>query len=640
MHRSTARTMAIIAGSLAILIGCASSPSYRFTPGTFTGTGTGHGGPIRVRATFDEGRIVSIDVEEFNETVGIGDAARASIPRRIVESQSLDVDAVSGATESSAGLVAAVSEAVRLAGVDPATMRRRPAKAKRSAVLELERDVVVVGAGAAGSAAALSAAESGARVLLLEKTGVPAGAGTLAGGMFANGTAAQKAAGQADASRWIFERYMEASNGRADANLVRAVIAASGRAADWLNSRGARLTPVDPGVGGQPVHIGDPKLFMGYVDGGSAAIAALHDKLRAAGGEILFETPAVELIQAEDGSVTGVVARRASDGSEIRIRARSVVLATGGFGGDEAMMKERFGDKVVPGAIESAEGDGVRMAWKAGAARRGDRAAQFFFVNATPEAARMESVGMVWALSCYPFLWVNEAGKRFCNEEVVFDFARMGSVLYEQPNAVAWMIFDQGTVDLVGAKGTIALADIYGAWKDRPQRYMEFNEPCDTEENYARSMTPLDLAPFLAEGESAGIVVKADRLEDLGAKAGMKVPTYERTVAAYRAMARSGVDDQFFKDGRYLYSLERGPFYAVKITTRCLGSLGGVRIDERIRAVDDSDEPIPGLWVAGADAGGMYGDRYVQVEGGTLGFAYTSGMLAGLDAAGYALENR
>jgi fumarate reductase flavoprotein subunit len=512
---------------------------------------------------------------------------------------------------------------------------------KAEAPQEESCDVVVVGDGASGSAAALSAAEAGAKVILLEKTDIPAGAGTVAGGMFAVGTAAQKAAGTPDASAWVYEQYMKASNYEANGNLVRTIITESGSTADWLNANGARLTPIDPGVGGQPAHIGNPAGFMGYVDGGSTAIAALNAKLKEKGGEIHFGTPATDLLVSKDGkSVIGVVAKRTADGAKLTVHAKSVVLATGGYGGNMKMLKENFGDKIVPGAIASDQGDGLAMAWKAGAAKFGERTAQFFFTNPAPEANQMAAgQDIAWMVPTFPFLWVNEKGKRFCNEEVVFDYAAMGTVVYEQPDAIAWTIFDQGTVDKMKTKGTIAIVDLYGTWKDKPQRYMEMGDPVDTAESIKESQESFDLTPVLVEGEKAGLVVKADKLEDLGAKAGMKGDDFAKTVAAYRAAIASGKDNQYFKDAKYLFPLDKGPYYAFKFTTRLLGTLGGVKIDENIRAVNDKDDPIPGLYVAGADAGGMYGHDYVQVEGGTLGFAYTSGRIAGHNAAQSALKN-
>jgi fumarate reductase flavoprotein subunit len=461
----------------------------------------------------------------------------------------------------------------------------------------------------------------------------------MAGGMFAVGTAAQKAAGVPDASAWVYGQYMKASNNEANGPLVRRIIAESGPTADWLNANGARLAPIEPGAGGQPSHIGDPAGFMGYVDGGAAAIAALNAKLEAKGGEIRFGTPATGLLMGKEGkAVAGVLATRTRDGARITVHASSVVLATGGYGGNLAMLREHFGSKVVPGAIASCQGDGLAMAWKAGAAHFGEGAAQFFFTNPAPESNMMAAgQDLAWMVPTFPFLWVNERGKRFCNEEVVFDYAAMGTVVFQQPDAVAWTIFDQGTVDRMKAKGTISIVDLYGSWRDRPQRFMEMGEPVDTAESLAKSEAPFDLSTVLAEGGKVGLVAKADRLEDLGAAIGADPAEFSRTVAAYRASIASGKDSQFFKDAKYLFALDKGPYYAFKFTTRLLGTLGGVRIDERIRAVDGRDVPISGLWVAGADAGGMYGHDYVQVEGGTLGFAYTSGRLAGLDAAACAL---
>jgi fumarate reductase flavoprotein subunit len=394
---------------------------------------------------------------------------------------------------------------------------------------------------------------------------------------------------------------MKASNYEANGNLVRAIIAESGPTADWLNA-----------------------------------------KLKEKGGEIHFGTPATALLTGKDGSsVVGVVAKRASDGAKLTIHAKSVILATGGYGGNMAMLKENFGDKIVPGAIASCQGDGLAMAWKAGAAKFGECTAQFFFTNPANEANQMAAgQDIAWMVPTFPFLWVNEKGKRFCNEEVVFDYASMGTVVYEQPDAIAWTIFDQGTVDKMKAKGTVSIVDLYGTWKDRPQRFMEMGEPNDTDEYIKESAEPFDLGPVLAEGEKVGLVVKADKLEDLGAKVGMKGDDFAKTVAAYRAAIASGKDNQYFKDAKYLFPLDKGPFYAFKFTTRLLGTLGGVKIDENIRAVNEKDDPIPGLYVAGADAGGMYGHDYVQVEGGTLGFAYTSGRIAGRNAAQSALANK
>jgi fumarate reductase flavoprotein subunit len=624
--------------SSVFLISCSSKTKseINFKAGTYTGKAMGHSGPVTVETQFSGDKILSVKILESSETPGIGDAVNERIPKKIVEDQSLEVDIVTGASEASEAVLNAVADCAKQAGVDPEILKIKRPKPNLGKTETMSVDVVVVGAGAAGTSAALAAADAGAKVLVLEKTSIPAGAGTVAGGMFSNGNSLQKAAGIPDASEWLYKKYMENSNGRADGNLVRAIIDKSGSTVDWLIKNGCNLNMVDPGVGGQPTHITDPKTFVGYTDGGTKAIMNLQASIKKKGGKILFDTTGEELIKNSQGEVTGIIAQKL-DGTKLNISAKSVVVATGGYGGNAEMMKENFGEKARLGAINSAKGDGIKMAWKAGAAESGSHVGQFFFINAGPEAETMETAGDVWSLASSPLLWVNKDGKRFCNEEITFEYAVAGNVLYEQPGGMAWVIFNQDTVDTVKQKGFIALADVYGKWKNNPQKYMEFNEPVDTEILNKWQETPYDLQPFLEEGVKAGEVVKGSSFEELGQKAGMDKQTFDASIKKYTEMTANGKDTQFFKDPKYLYKLDKGPYYAMKITTRMLGTIGGVKINENIQAVNTKDKPIPGLWVAGSDAGGMYGNSYSMFEGGTLGFAYNSGRIAGENAAKNAL---
>lgn len=605
-----------------------------YKPGTYTGSAKGHNGLVTVETVFSESAIVSVKVTESSETAGVGDAANEKIPQRIVESQSLAVDAVSGASLASKAIVDAVQDCVKQAGADPAVLLVKKEK-KAGEVQNLTVDVVVVGAGASGSAAALAAADAGRSVLLLEKTSVPAGAGTMAGGMFTTGSKLQKAAKLPDYSQWLYDQYMESSNYKANSRLVREVISKSGSTVDWLMENGAKFTLIDPGVGGQPVHKNDPKAFVGYVDGGSAAIGALQKSIEKKGGKILFDTKGESLITDDKGAVIGVNATQ-TDGTKLVISAKSVVLATGGYAANAEMMKQYLGDKAPLGSIASATGDGLHMAWTAGAAELGTDVGQFFFLNGTEKGQAMKHASDIWSVGSFPFLWVNNNGERFTNEEVVFEYAAAGNALYEQPGGSAWIVFDQGTVDQIKQKGFVSVADIYGTWKNKPQSFKEFNEPVDTAALNKWQDTPYDLTPFLEEGIAAGVVVKGDTLGELGEKAGMSKSVFEATAKRYAQMATAGKDSDFFKNPHYLSKLDKGPYYALNIITRTLTTLGGVKVNQNIQAVDGNEKPIPGLWVAGSDAGGMYSSSYVMFEGGTLGFAYISGRLAGENAAAYA----
>lgn len=636
VQRSIALVMCIllVIGLVGFTSGSYSEASKAsFKAGTYTGTAKGHGGTVKVETKFSADKIISIKVLETSETVGVGDAAVERMPGKIVEAQSLAVDVVSGATEASNAIIDAVKSCVKQAGGDPQKLMIKTTTQAKT--VNMSADVVVVGAGASGTAAALAAVDAGSKVILLEKTSVPAGAGTLAGGMFATNSKLQKDAGIPDASEWLYNQYMESSNYRANGRLVRHIIDESGPTVDWLMENGAKLKLADPGVGGQPVHQNDPKEFVGYAEGGFKAITALHESIKKKGGQILFDTAGKSLITNKQGEIVGINAIK-TDGTKLAISAKSVVLATGGFAGNAEMMAKYFGKKAPLGAIASATGDGLQMAWKAGAAEYGANVGQFFFFSGGKESDNMKTAGDVWNLGAMPLLWVNKSGERFVNEEAIFEFAAAGNVLYEQPDAMAWVVFDQGTIDKIKQKGFSSIADIYGKWRNNPQSYYEFNEPVDTVALNKFSDSPYDLTPFLEEGVKTGEVVKADSFAELGQKSGMDKQTFESTAKRYASMGEQGKDTEFFKNSKYLSKLNQGPYYAMKIQTRTLTTLGGVKVNENVQAVDANAKAIPGLWAAGSDAGGVYGNSYVMFEGGTLGFAYTSGRIAGVNAAAYA----
>lgn len=618
----------------------ASDNVINFKAGKYTATAKGHNGEIKVETEFSEHAIVAVKVLKNSETGGVGEAAIDKMPGLIVESQSLAVDAVSGATMASNAILEAVTDCVKQAGADPKQLAVKSTNTgKEIKTVNLTTDVVVVGAGASGTAAALAAVDAGSKVILLEKTSIPAGAGTMAGGLFATGSKLQKEAKVPDASQWLYHEYMTASNNTANARLVRNVIEKSGSTVDWLMENGARFKLIDPGVGGQPDHVNDPHAFLGYADGGFKAITALHDSIKKKGGEIYFDTAGKSLITNEKGEVIGINAEK-KDGSKYVIKAKSVILATGGYAANAEMMAEHFGKKAPLGSISSATGDGLKMAWDSGAAHYGEDVGQFFYLNGAKESVGMKTAGDIWTIGSLPLLWVNKNGERFTNEEVVFEYAAMGNAIYEQPDAMTWIVFDQDTVNTIKQKGTIGIVDVYSRWKNKPQSFMEFNEPVDTVALNKQQETPYDLAPFLKEGEQTGVVVSASTLAELGEKAGMDKQSFEATAKRYADMAGQNKDTDFFKDSKYLSKLNQGPFYAVKVVTRTLTTLGGVKVNQHTQAVDDNEKVIPGLWAVGSDAGGMYGNSYVMFEGGTLGFAYNSGRIAGESAAAYATLNK
>lgn len=132
-----------------------------------------------------------------------------------------------------------------------------------------------------------------------------------------------------------------------------------------------------------------------------------------------------------------------------------------------------------------------------------------------------------------------------------------------------------------------------------------------------------------------GAAYKADTLEELGKKCGFNMEEYMAQMERYLSYIEKGVDEEFNKDLMFLIPIEEGPFYAVRMEPAIFGTLGGIRVDEKMRVLDENLKPIEGLYAAGQDAGGMYGYPYYETPGTTQGYAYTSGRIAGEQAVEY-----
>lgn len=619
-----------------LLAGCtAPSKSLSFKEGTYTGSGNGRNGEIKVSVVLTKDKIQSVEVTEQTETKEIAESALNKIPEEIVSSQSLAVDTVSGATLTSNGIIEAVKDALQQAGADVDALSNKQTSSS-SEVEETTADIVVVGAGAAGSAAALKAAQSGKYVILLEKTESAMGAGTLAGGMFAADSRLQQAQGKTVDKGWVYDQYYTASHGYMNSLLVHKIIDEAGNTVNWLLDNNMELNLVDAGTGGAYNHIGMPATLHGYNEGGKVAITKLVKEFENAGGEVRWSTPAYEL-QADENGVHTVLAKK-SDGSTLKISTSAVIIATGGYGGNSEMMKEYIGDEYTSGEVLQNTGDGIKMAYSVGAAKAGLGVTQYFWQTFTPEemgkltSTLKEKWFSLADLSMFPMLRVNGNGQRYSDETKVTSFAEHGAELAMQPGQYEYMIIDQATLDKIAENGTYILEDHYAKWIGNEQFYMEFNEPNSTDQLYAQQHTPIDYTEIFNQVLDSGVVFKADTLEGLAQQLGVSQENLQASVDQYNHAIETEVDDLYNANTSRLVPVVQGPFYAVKYVARNLGTLGGIRINENMQVLDEQANIIKGLYAAGADAGGMYGKSYVDFEGGTLGFAYTSGKLAGEQA--------
>ena len=630
----------ILAFQSPLLPSLGAESEVKYKPGTYRAKGIGKDGDVIVEVSFTSDRIESVKIIEHHDLDGIGELAVEEIPGKIVSDQSIAVNVISGATYTSNAILRAVEDCVKQAGGDlDALIRRKPVNAPTKTE-EVEYDIVVVGAGAAGTAAALAASEENHSVLLLEKTARPMGAGTFAGGLFAADSSLQKEAGKTVDKKWLFDQYMKSSSGYMNSILVRTIIEESGKTVDWLIENGCELNLVDAGTGGSFAHVGMPATLHGYKEGGRVAITKLIESFKNNGGEVMFSTPATDLIKDSNGNIKGVMAEK-EDGTKLKINAKVVILATGGFGGNEEMMKKYFGDKYTLGEITTNVGDGIRMAWDAGADEYGTATAHYFWqtfshndIKALFNALGYDYFGLT-TFTFYPHLRVNTLGQRFSDETMVTNYAIHGAQIHMQPKQTEYLILDTSVLKQIAEKGYASIEDHYGIWKNDRQFFMEFNMPTDTDELIELENTPIDYTPLLEAALDTGVVFKGDTLEELARNIDVDSNIFIESVNQYNRAIETSEDNMFFADTERLIPITEGPFYAVKYVARNLGTLGGVRINEKIEAVDENGQPIPGLYVAGADAGGMYGRSYVDFEGGTLGFAYTSGKLAGENAAKY-----
>ena len=606
-------------------------------PGKYTGSGQGKESEINLEVEVGSDKIVNVKPLDKYAPDSLADNAFKKMAQKIVDHQSVDVDVVSGASETSRGIIEGVKEALGKAQVDFAALKENSSHSNASGKKTVDVDVAVVGAGGAGVAAALAARQHGASVALIEKTISPLGASTFAGGMFAGDSQQQKEKNAVVSKKWLYDEYMDASQGYMNSILVRRIIDESGKTVDWLNENGAIMKLVDAGTGGSYDHIGMPATLHGYQEGGTKAVTKLIEKFKSLGGQMYFGFAGQRLLQDENGNVTGIVAQ--GDDQVLHVNAKKVIIATGGFGGNPKMRKEYLGDVSTQGQVLQNTGDGLNMAWDAGTAHHINGSTHYFWQTFSDEdiGEMAKIVGPNWmpinALADFPNLRVNNRGQRYASETHALDFAVHGAELSEQPQQTEFVVLDQAMLDKIKEGGTVAIEDHYGKWKDHREFYMEFNFPTDTDEAIKREHEKVDFTTLLDKLSSTNVVFIGKTIKELAQRMGVNEENLQNAVDQYNNAKKKGEDDLFFSDTKRMIPVEQGPFYAVKFIARNLGTLGGATIDEKMHALAPDGEPVPNLYVAGADASGMYGKAYVDFEGGTLGFAYISGRLAGIDAA-------
>ncbi|MEG1849462.1 MAG: flavocytochrome c [Oscillospiraceae bacterium] len=417
-------------------------PAGIFTPGAYEGSAAGFGGDVKVTVTLTADQIQKIDVHKNAETPEIGAVALEKLPTKIIEGQTLAVDAVAGATVSSKALVAAVTAALTASGAD-VTALQTPAPSSEAAKKEeaLTVDVVVVGAGGAGMTAALEAKAAGKNVLIVEKMAMVGGNTSKAtGGMNAAETSVQKAAGVTDTVASFVADTMKGGYDLNNKELVTALAERSAGAIDWLASIGAPLPELTTLGGASNKRAHRPE---GGGAVGSYLVEKLGDNLTKAGIEVRLNTKATSVLM-KDGAAVGILAE--SDDTKLTINAKAVVITTGGFGANEALYTsykpelKGFVTTNAPGAT----GDGIVMAKEVGA-----KLVDMEQIQIHPTVHQATSIMITEGLRGDGAILVNQGGLRFFNEMETRD--KVSAAEIAQDGSCAYLLFDQALRERVKA---------------------------------------------------------------------------------------------------------------------------------------------------------------------------------------------
>lgn len=595
----------------------------------------GHGSEsMPMEVTIDGDKIKDIEIDSSGETKGVADEVFHRLPKEIIDHQTLNVDAVSGATISSHGVIDGIAQAINEAGGDAEEWKKREKPAtKKAKDEEIDADVVVVGAGGAGLAAAVRSIQHGEKVVILEKYPQIGGNTSRAGGpMNAAEPDWQKKFKALPGEKQTLEELAKTPIEKIDPEyrddfkelqkqikeyvdsgadylfdstllheiqtylggkrvdlkgneihgkyaLVHELVTNALNSVKWLADLGVKFdeTDVTEPVGGLWRRGHKPIEPMGY-----AYIHILGDWVKDHGVNPYLETRAEDLI-IKNGKVRGVVAKRA-DGSTLTVHAKAVILTAGGFGANTKMVQkyntywQKIDDNIATTNSPAITGDGINLGLEAGAALVGMGFIQLMPVS-DPKTGELFT-----GLQTPPanYIMVNQKGKRFVNE-----FAERDTL----------------------AKAAIANGGLFYLIADDKIKETAYNT---TQESIDAQV-------------KAGTLFRADTLEDLAKQVGMDPDTLVQTIKTYNEDVDKGEDPEFHKNVFDL-KCEVAPFYATPRRPAIHHTMGGLVIDTQAHVLDKNGEEIPGLYSAGENAGGIHAGN--RLGGNSLADIFTFGRIA------------
>ncbi len=589
------------------------------TDGTYTATEKGFGGDVTVTITVENGELTKVDIQGANETANVGGAAMPELQAAMESAKSPEVDSVSGATVTSEAVKKAALSCFEQAGLS--YDQKEVAKGED---VTADADVLVIGLGASGTMAAIGAAENGATVIGVEATDTIGGMGNAAQGMFAIGTDEQKERYGEDLptdEEYWFNKIMEENRYLGNGALVSEYVNESANTVQYLQDKGVNVYLSD-----QPQMIGHFDTMVEYHRWNNAEpFKYLTQAMEDAGVDIHMNTTAQSLLTDSEGNVTGAVCTQ-EDGSTLTVNAKAVIVATGSFAGNEELMRKALGnayDNCM--VIKGADLPGLDMMWNVGAAE-GDMLPMSHGVTASANLKVADQLTLNT-----PILWVNNLGNRFMSADLLKETTNFTTAVVGQ-GGYAYTIVDQKTVD----RWTDTTKENTGTWV----HYWDRFGIVDADGKPTIYHAPVDKETFEKDFETlteAGEGIVANTLEEAAEFIGCDPETLKTTVENYNKAVETGVDEEFHTEKDDLvYSVEEGPFYVTKGHAGVLVALGGVNVTPDLEVLDNDNHIIKGLYAVGNNCSGVSEGVYSTIEGVGLGFALTSGRLAGATSAEYA----
>lgn len=564
--------------STLMFVGTAAA-AVSYTPGTYEGESIGRNGPVKVQVTVAKDRIESIRVVSHNESAGLSDAPINTLPKTIVDKQSLAVDGFSGATFSSKAVIGAVENALKKATKDIKPLLIAPAVTAAVKPPKDETvDVLVVGSGISGMVAGITAAEKGSNVLIIEKQGM-LGAGdsmNISTGITAGGSRLIKQLGIENATAKDYADFLvkQAATKKVPINEknVRTYAMRGGELVDWLMDLGVPFGRFQK-----------DKWFHITKDGsapGPHIVRALSKKIADDNINYRLNSQVVDLLM-KDGKVVGATVKTGA--GSYKVNAKAVVMATGGFSASHELVKKwapEWVGRPTTGAV-SLTGDGILMAQKVGAQTVAMQEIKANYL-CHPLTAR-DGVSLT-AITPYNIL-INHEGKRFVDEgHASINFK--SRAMMKQTGHEAYAIVDQ---------------------------------------------TAMDNLKLMRNYAAAGYFVKANTVEELASKLKVDQKAFIKTMKDYMAACQAGKDPEFNR--RIQHPIAKAPFYAALVTPSMQSTYGGIKTDEKAQALNADNKPIAGLYAAGATSGH---EAYANEVGFAAIIGLVYGKIAGENAAAYA----